>query len=250
MIKHSAAALLLVSGSALATDEIRFNHIGAEYLYSETDVADGDGFAADLNVALTSYLFADVKYSTRTLERSGSEADVELFSGGLGGNYALNEAKSIQLFGAITWEQLDVSSGAVPDDGGDGGEGGEGGEGGGGGIPTCAPEALPIIGGECLPGVTAGSKALNEAALAGEALDGFGVKAGVRALVMPALELHAAYGLRDYDDADEDFYTVGVNYSIGDWTAVLKYEAFGELKDIGLGVRYTFGKEDGGGSFW
>ncbi len=244
MLKKTAGILLLASsGLVAANDEIGFNHIGVDYLYADGNAASGDGFGLDLNVALTSYLFVTMDYNTRTLDQDSGDLELENFSGGIGGNYALNEDKTIQLFGKLTWEQFDLSDAAG---GGDGGE------------PPPAEE-------ECDPSdpfnfgcfftspngqVDGKSVTLTSDGARG---DGFGAALGIRAIVWEALELNASYNFRDYgDNVDETLYQVGAAYSFGNWVATLNYDMFdeAEIDQWSLGVQYLFGKDDGGSSIW
>lgn len=242
MLKKTAAALLLTSGTAMAADGvIGFNHIGARYLYSDIENSDGDGYGLDLNVALTNYLFVDVDFNTREFEDGGDKADFEFFSGGLGLNFPLNEDKTLQVFGGVTWEQLDVSAN-VSDSAGAGGEEEEE----AGGLGGLLGGLFGLFG-------TADTTAKNHVAgHVDDRVDGYGVNVGIRATVWNNLEANASVKYRDYSDFEETLYGVGAAYTFGDWAAVLRYERFDdfEIDEYSLGVRYTFGNDDGTGSIW
>lgn len=254
MLKKTAAAMLLASGSAIAADPtIGFNQLGARYISADADSVDGDGFGVDLQFALTDYLFVDFDFSTRELEDSaGNSTDVEYFSGGLGLNFPLNDAKTVQLFAGVSWEQLELDGAAASADGGDNGGGDNGGGDNGGGFGcnvtnTPLDQLFSLVGGTlglCDPA----SKAL---ATGGDPrTDGIGGTVGVRALVWNALEVAAHYDYRDYENFEESIYGVDVGYSFGNWGTVLSYDKYDEfdLDEFSLSLRYTFGNDDGGSS--
>ncbi len=247
MFKHTVAATaLLVSGSALAADDaILFNSLNARYIDSDANGLSGDGYGIDLNVALTEYLFATVDYSTRTFDDSTGDADLEFFSGGLGFNFALNEARTLQLYAAATWEQidLDVASSAASDDDN------------GGGSALCDSPLGGLFGllGVCdaAAGGQTTSKAL--ALPTNGRTDGYGLTGGVRAIVFDNLEVNAQYKYREYDTDEETLYGVGLGYNFGDWVVLARYETYDELDldEWSVGVGYTFGKTAGdSGSIW
>lgn len=273
MLKKTAGFLLLASGTAMAAEgAIGFNNLSARYIDSSGGGQSGDGYGLDLSFQLTKHVYATADYSTRGL----TSGDIDLFGIGIGGNYPLTEDSSIVLFGAVTWEQLDVS---VSGSGGGGG-------GGGGSDPGADPGSDPATGEECRPtGSPAddGFEALNSAfrdetgfdpcaenpfkasrvsskaiGVNGGSTDGFGVQLGIRAIVWDNLEANASYRYREYGDddgnlvTDDKVYGVGATYSFGNWAAVLNYDVFDffDLDEWSLGVRYTFGNEEGGGSLW
>ncbi|MGJ8669487.1 MAG: hypothetical protein ACSHXK_08375 [Oceanococcus sp.] len=250
MLKKTAALLLLASSSAIAADPtIGFNHLGARYISADANGADGDGFGIDLKFALTNYLYVDLDYSTRSLEAGGSSVDVEYFSGGLGGNYALNEAKTIQLFGGLSWEQLQLD-GATAAGGGGGGEEGGGGAGGCDFTGTPLDQLFSVIGG-ILPICDPNAKALTTGG--NPRTDGIGATIGVRALVWENLEVAGHYDYREYENFEESVMGLDAGYSFGNWGAVFSYDTYDEfdMDEFSLGVRYTFGSTDeGSSSIW
>lgn len=247
MFKHTvAAAALLASGSALAADDaILFNSLNARYIDSELGNLNGDGYGIDLNVALTEYLFATVDYSTRTFDDSTGDADLEFFSGGLGMNFALNETRTLQLYAAATWEQidLDVATAAGGDDGGNGG-----------GNALCDSPLGGLLGVLGICDAAAGQTTSKALALpANGRTDGYGLTGGIRALVFDNLEVNAQYKYREYDSDEETLYGAGVGYNFGNWVVLARYESYEELDidEWSVGVGYTFGKTAGdSGSIW
>jgi hypothetical protein len=240
MIKKTACILLLVSGSAFASDAtLGFNNLSARYISSDVDGGSGDGYGLGLSFALTSYLFANFDYNTRSLDIGATNSDVEFFSGGLGGNYALNEDKTIQLFGTVSWEQVDIStSGGTTEPGTP--------------PPAECDPTDPFQLGCIVP--TSSTNAKNHVETGNGRHDGYGASLGVRALVWKALEVNAAYTYRDYDFGDETIYSVGTGYSYGNWATALRYESYDEFKldELSLSVSYTFGQSEAGGesSIW
>lgn len=177
-------------------------------------------------------------YSSRDYDDLSSE--LEFLSAGLVGNMPWPDNGDIQLFGALTWERIDVSSEVANAPGGGGDGGGDGGD-GGGDIPTCAADEMPLIGGQCLP---EGKSLSSKAATISSSEDGFGAQIGIRALVMPALEVNARYQMGEYgDDTDESISSVRAGYSLGAWVMSLSYDRHEEfeLEESYGGVRYTFG---------
>ena len=247
MLKQTVtAAALLFCGSALAADNsILFNSLNARYIDSDIDGLSGDGYGLDLNVALTEYLFATVDYSTRTYDDSTGDADLEFVSGGLGVNFALNEARTLQLYAVATWEQIDLDvSNVVTGDNGDDGD------------AFCDSLLGGLLGGLLGACDTAAAGQTTSKALAlpsNGRTDGYGLTGGIRALVMDNLELNAQYKFRDYDSDQETVYAAGLGYNFGNWVLLARYESYDELDidEWSVGLGYTFGKDAGdSGSFW
>lgn len=273
MFKKSAAVLLMVSGSAMAGQSpIGFNNISARYIDSEFSGFDGDGFGLSLNVALTDYLFATVDYSDRSYDVFGTDVDLEFVRAGIGGNWGFLEDKSLQLYGALTWEQRDAGAGSGDGGGGGNGDGNgdgsdDGDTGGGSPIPTDpgALCAIPVVGDTVLaalglcdssaPAQGAGlfSKAATFNAGGESRLDGFGVTTGVRYMIFDNLEIGAEYQFRDYSKDDDTVIGTHVAYNLGNWQVRLDYQTYDkhDIDDITLGFGYIFGmSEEGSSSIW
>lgn len=243
MIKRTAGALLLAcSATAGAQDALNFNYFSASYVDSDASGQSGDGFGLSAQLQLTSLIHATAEYSMRSFDGSNDgDVDLDFLSVGVGGSYPIPSPIKIVAFGAATWEQVDGSSS-------------------GGGAPVTPPDDMGGGGGElCLPGDPTGFLCLPDILTAKQVggsfsrrLDGYGVQVGIRALVWRTLEVGGRYRMREYDEADETIFSLGVNYGITEnFSAGLSYDSFDELNldEYYASVRYTFGVGDSG-SIW
>lgn len=244
----AAAALLAASSLAYAQAPLDFNSITLQYLQSDADNGDGDGFGLRAELGVFEHYFVQAEYSARAIEldfAGNPEIDLNFGRIGAGGFYPLDEAGRVAVFGGLSFEYVDVSGsggGTVTPDPDTGGEGG-----GGGPTGTDLDLLLCFIL-TCEEGSAFGTKALSAAG--DDDSTGYGAQLGIRAEVMPNLEAGLSYQFRSYedytrDDDDEQVIGVHVAYRFGQWAAVLTYDNYDtlELDEYLLGVRYDFARE-------
>ncbi|MGJ8669524.1 MAG: hypothetical protein ACSHXK_08560 [Oceanococcus sp.] len=256
-----ATAIMLTSASALAADGqvLNFNHINASYIDSESGSLSGDGYGLDLSFAVMDFVHLNLDYNTRDY----GNLDVEFISAGIGGNFPLNEAGNVQLFGGLSYERAEysgsINTGGGTGGGGTGGDGGDGGD--GAGAAPCEPSGSPLdlvlttvndlvfallgqdlceqspFGAESKAGVS--SKAL--VSFSGDT-DGFGAHIGVRALLADHYLLSTRYRMREYDDTDESIISLSAAYVFTNWGLGLSYATYDEtdIEEFLVNVSYNF----------
>lgn len=257
MKRHIAAAALgcttFFAAPLTANAAIDFNNLHLNYIQSDAENTDGDGFGATLSFEVTDSLFVNTAYSTRTYDENTPlgrvSLDSELFHFGLGGIFALNESGTLKAYVMALYEETKFSGSFSGNGGNTGGT-----DGGNTGEPAeCNVLGVPVVDDLlCALGADRPSSPQTKAFVLGndeDSIDGYGLTGGIRFEVMPNWEINGSYGARDYSDLDEMIYiyNFGTAFSFGSWTLFANYDIRDydgdSVDEILAGVRWDFSKE-------
>jgi opacity protein-like surface antigen len=87
---------------------LNYNFVELDYLNTDLDGPDGDGFSLKGNFAFTDSFFFTGRYNDSSVEQGAFDADVQRITAGVGFKHAMSDVSS--LFATLTYEDVEVDT--------------------------------------------------------------------------------------------------------------------------------------------